>query len=489
MNGLGTNGREETVRGLARRVLGRFPQHLEADGRGKRLGVLVDALAADLERLGVSLAGVRRARRPTQADETLDLRRLGALHGLDDDELALLELRALPLAERVAALRARLVGLARLHAAGNGTVRALFEGAALAADLEPAGTVLHSADRFWHGLWCIDRLGADGAPRPVRLVLEETPLEERVTPPTPRHHGARWSLSRDGFGPAAVDVRVEALGERTLGVLAVQRERGVALGMSHLPPGETLVFGRDGEARLEGEDSLELADRAFVVTGGIYSEDGESPAVEWRFAGDAEPTDDSGDGSDSRVARFAVSTPFADLPDAARRRLELPVGTTHLAVFVRRRSFVAADAEVPAAHDLPRFDFGAFDRIGFAADEPTGEIAAEGPAEEQADDAPAATVSLAWAQHRPFSVRLWLPKHLRELAESAGMPPSDVLAGMRRAVRRVQPAGVEVDVVFVDDGLADDGLADDGLADDASDTLRPMPDDLAAAFEATTPQL
>jgi len=54
-------------------ILARFPQHLEATRRGKRLPVVVDALAGDLDVLATQLAAVRRAHRLADADELADL--------------------------------------------------------------------------------------------------------------------------------------------------------------------------------------------------------------------------------------------------------------------------------------------------------------------------------------------------------------------------------------------------------------------------------
>ncbi len=71
-------------------ILARFPQHLEANRRGKRLPVVVDALAGDLDVLAAQLAAVRRSHRLADADELADLWRLGALHGMAPGDFQIL---------------------------------------------------------------------------------------------------------------------------------------------------------------------------------------------------------------------------------------------------------------------------------------------------------------------------------------------------------------------------------------------------------------
>jgi len=91
-------------------ILARFPQHLEATRRGKRLPVVVDALAGDLDVLATQLAAVRRAHRLADADELADLWRLGALHGMAPGEFEILLGRFRRAGELLAALDAATTG-------------------------------------------------------------------------------------------------------------------------------------------------------------------------------------------------------------------------------------------------------------------------------------------------------------------------------------------------------------------------------------------
>ncbi|MET0396261.1 MAG: hypothetical protein ABW277_05525, partial [Longimicrobiaceae bacterium] len=76
--------------GRARSVLGRFPAHMEAGRGGKRLGEVVDSLAAGLDLLAADLAAVRRAHRLPHADTLRDVLLLGGLHGMGAGDLELL---------------------------------------------------------------------------------------------------------------------------------------------------------------------------------------------------------------------------------------------------------------------------------------------------------------------------------------------------------------------------------------------------------------
>jgi len=76
--------------GRARKILGRFPAHLEAPSPGKQLGEVTDALARDLEVQSADLAAIRRSHRLDDADEARDLWRIAARHGIARSEFAIL---------------------------------------------------------------------------------------------------------------------------------------------------------------------------------------------------------------------------------------------------------------------------------------------------------------------------------------------------------------------------------------------------------------
>jgi hypothetical protein len=224
-----------------RQILARLPSHLEPARPGKVLSAVVDALAQDLDVLAARLAAVRRAHRLGEADEIVDLLRIGALHGISAAEVELLFMRfarvrklmvdvekaagpdrdaaaealialwpvpaaepRLPLYAPVgggdlaaararllehataalrydrltAALQARIGAICMLHAQGNGTVQSVMAGAANALDLE-IGPVIHSDDRFWHAAPVHDRLRLT---RPVEVIGSDGGTSETAVP-------------------------------------------------------------------------------------------------------------------------------------------------------------------------------------------------------------------------------------------------------------------------------------------------------------------
>jgi hypothetical protein len=79
--------------GRAHTILSRFPAHLEATRAGKQLEVVADAGAADFDTQAVALGRIRRTHRIGEAEELVDVLRIGALHGITRSELALAEIR------------------------------------------------------------------------------------------------------------------------------------------------------------------------------------------------------------------------------------------------------------------------------------------------------------------------------------------------------------------------------------------------------------
>jgi hypothetical protein len=84
----------------ARSVLSRFPAHLDVARSGKQIAHVVDAIATDFESFASQVAGVRDAHRLSRAPTLRDLALLGALHGIGDDDLGLVAVKA----ERLQAL-------------------------------------------------------------------------------------------------------------------------------------------------------------------------------------------------------------------------------------------------------------------------------------------------------------------------------------------------------------------------------------------------
>jgi hypothetical protein len=80
-----------TGRGLT--ILKRLPAHFEATRAGKQFETVADAGALDLDSQAVALGRIRRAHRSGEAEELVDVLRIGALHGITRAELAVAELR------------------------------------------------------------------------------------------------------------------------------------------------------------------------------------------------------------------------------------------------------------------------------------------------------------------------------------------------------------------------------------------------------------
>jgi hypothetical protein len=78
------------VAGRAGKVLGRLPQHLEAQASGKLLGSVVTALVRDQDVQAADLQAIRRAHRVLDASELRDLLLHAGLHNLVRSEMAVL---------------------------------------------------------------------------------------------------------------------------------------------------------------------------------------------------------------------------------------------------------------------------------------------------------------------------------------------------------------------------------------------------------------
>jgi hypothetical protein len=62
-----------------------------------------------------------------------------------------------------------------------------------------------------------------------------------------------------------------------------------------------------------------------------------------------------------------------------------------------------------------------------------------------------ALVSLSWLEHRAFVVRLLIPRRFQILATEDDPEGVQVRQRVAQAVKRFQPAGVDVRVEFIDD--------------------------------------
>ncbi|HTG33686.1 MAG TPA: hypothetical protein VLB76_12230 [Thermoanaerobaculia bacterium] len=438
--------------GRTTRILSRFPAHLEAARPGKRLGAVTEALAGDLDVLAADLAGVRRSHRLGGAETAADLLLLAGLHGLGAAEMALLFRRELALPVLLDALRARVARTAAIHAAGNGTVRALLEGAANALDLDLAAPIRPSKDFFWHAAFVSDRLSSDPAPTAEVIGLEENPLRREKTPRVPRSHGDLFSVLRRGFDARALEVRIFGDSQGgTLGPMLVNRDEGRGIGyLGMVPAGKELLFTADGNVELDGEDASDLA---WSWHGACFATAGADTSQDFVFDGPGlTPV------QQARIARFATATPAAALAGNAEDpgpggKVDVPgieVGETRFAFFVREAHFVP----VGPVQELPRPLAAVFGRSVFAP--------AAG-----ASPPPAAEIELSWIENEAYAVRVLIPERFRDLDAAH---PETVLADVATALRRFQPAGVEVRLEFQEkhwvlgDGVLGEADAGDPLA-------------------------
>jgi hypothetical protein len=116
------------VTGRAGKVLGRLPQHLEAQTSGKLLGSVVTALVRDQDVQAADLQAIRRAHRVLEAPELRDLLLHAGLHNLVRSEMAVL--------------------FARL-ASAQAAYAALFDNVALDGDLAERETLAQQALQHW----------------------------------------------------------------------------------------------------------------------------------------------------------------------------------------------------------------------------------------------------------------------------------------------------------------------------------------------------
>jgi hypothetical protein len=372
-------------------------------------------------------------------------------------------------------VRTRVATICAIHPDGNGTVSALMTGAANALDLD-IEDIEHSEDRFWHAAIVRDRLrlsrpvlettpaGEREVAQPFTpgeevLAVEENPLRRDQTDPRGRRHGELFSVLRRGFERATLQIRVTGNGTHTMGPMVVNRDEGHGVGFTGaVPAGATLVLTEQGRALLDGSD---VTSRAYAWQGGCFAGSDAEAGRDFVFDGPGVDSD--------RVARFAVATPAGALDREflfPHSGLSVPmpgilVGETRLAFFVQQAHFSAL---VPGEGEAEPEVRGVTPRPGnaFAG----GSVFAAGPGESLPV---AAQVALSWLEHRAFTARLLLPARFRAL-EEAGAP---IAERVRQAVERFRPAGVAIEVVYVDDRwVLGEGMLSAGESDDPFVRLR-----------------
>ena len=372
-------------------------------------------------------------------------------------------------------VRERVDTTARIHAAGNGSVRALMRGAANALDLD-LGPIVHSSDRFWHAAPAQDRLrlrrpdssagrGPAIDPPTEYLGLEENPRQPAERGPHPREHAELFHYIRKGFDEALLEIRVRGIGERTVSPMIVNRDAGHGVGIfARVGDGQQLVFSEQGRVLLDGAD---ITSRAYAWRGACFAATVAASAVEGVAASGAERDFVFADAASADLqesaaseARFVTMTPAASLDREAQLpgsgdSLPMPsigVGKTRFAFFVQHGYFSASRPGAPPVSIVPgndpfgstppellqrmhlvtpRFGLGIADAAVFAG---SGDAAAQ--------------VSLHWLEHQAYCVRVLIPERFRGYDDSDGV---QVREQVGRALQRFRPAGIKVEVDFVED--------------------------------------
>jgi hypothetical protein len=479
-----------TARTLA--ILDRLPSHLQASDPGKLFVDVVDALSRELDVKSSQLGRTRRAHALGDAEEPTDLRLLALLHGLREDDFAVLRIRlerldelrrALPddaAVEQLPALlglepdafppfpaegigtgpaRVRLVAAlsalvsfrselellrrsirsaVALHRNGNGSVQTLLGAGASALALEIVD-VDDSADRYWHVARCRDLL---------RLVRPEPP---DTVPPTTELEPAEdvLALEENPFQAKEIDpvdrrhgavfrVTRSGLDPVIVTVRVVGRgARTVRPFVVNLDTGFGVAYAGsvpDGqELRFESDGRVTLAGEnvarsSFAFRGGVFANLGASHPNDFSFA----PSDGQ--------ATYAVTEPVTDAlePDAAFPHAEgllegseMSLGESRWAFFVRVGHF--GRAAESAADELaePVLDAAVFDESVF---EPGAE--------------PSGAVGFAWEEREPFAARLWIPQRFSALDRENEVP---VRERVRLFLERYRAAGIHVYANYADD--------------------------------------
>lgn len=490
-------------------ILGRFPRHLELDGRGKRTGGVVSALAGDLDTQTGQVGDVRTAHRLPDTPTPTDLLRLGGLHGLADPALDPISRRmeaispvAAQLADDTAAIpdvdaavdaladlltadpddfaapgdggeprpaqrrlgqalaplgttSGRLEPLRRVvrstiaaHRTGNGTPSGVLSAAAGYLGLEVLH-VDHAEDRWWHLATCRDALA------PAPLNESETPRRDLLAleenPPRPEDVGP--TDRRHGEQFALVRGGLEAV-PVTVVVRGIE-DRTVAPMIVNVDTGSGVAFEdavpADGQLRFLADGRVQLdgtavGRRAYSFRGSVFADEGAPTATDFVFAHDADPA-------------TAPPRPV----DAV-----LPHHTAHWAVTEPVDDAFASDGSFPHADGLVEPVWLARGRTRWAVFVGAGTYALRWTSnarirsstprheagffdrtvfEPDPTGPPSLSVGLEWAEREPFAIRLWIPQRFEAL-DLEGLVT--IRERLRAVLDRHRAAGVHLSVAYAD---------------------------------------
>lgn len=344
------------------------------------------------------------------------------------------------------AARSSIAAAVAIHVDGNATVRALLHGAAnaLAMDL---GAIRSSPDRYLHAAFGLDRLTSQLAPSPGEsritparevIGLEENPRYRVQTDNMPRRHAELFEQLRRGFEHAALRVIITGESQHSHGPMLVNRDEGHGVGYAgQVPPGANLVFEEGGRVTL---DEVDVTSFSYAWRGACFADADNPHGNDFVFAAE-------GPEAGTFTASFAVGVPAKALDSDfvfphGGDSLPMPgvaVGRTRFAFFVQEahHSVAPHPPGAPTGRRVPpRPAVGFFDASVFAP----------GPAE---DRGPAAWLALSWLERKAHFVRLLIPPRFRLLEDDPEGP--EVRRRLALAVDRFKPAGVAVQVDFIDD--------------------------------------
>ena len=399
------------------------------------------------------------------------------------DRLGTAVTTALRYTARMEAARTRIQRICARHAAGNGTVAAVLEGAASALDLD-LGPLEHSADYFMHAAFARDRLSLTPPPLPPLtpngqprilgplapsaevLGLIENPLRRVGTDPVARASGELFQLIRRGFERALLRVLVTGMGETvplTFTPMLVNRDEGRGVGFAGaVPPGSVLEMDEDGRVKLDGVDVTSFA---FGFQGATFA-DASAPDPAHDAAYDGAGTifvEGVPPGALDRGFLFPHAGESMTMPGVA-------VGVTRLAFFTGDAYFAGGDDLTPVPV-TPRPFQGVFDQS----------VAAPDPG---ADRPKSALVALSWIEHEAYKIRLVIPPRFR--AFDADPDATELRRRLAGALDRFRPAGIALEIGFIDDAWT---LGEGVLGDPDSSALAALTGGLALSPAPLEPVL
>ncbi|BDI04718.1 hypothetical protein [Sphaerotilus microaerophilus] len=518
----------------ADQILARFPLHLDAARRGKRLGEATAALAQDLDTLAAALAAVRRAHRLADADEMADLLRLAALHGMGRPEFEVLLQRQ----------RRTRVLLAALQVASDDATRTATADALLAlwAPQAPAPRLLPlyaDPDAPDDTARAAQRLAAQ-----VVLTLRQARLNDALRGRIAR--SAAIATHGNGTVQALMEAAANAL-DLAIGPIQhsadrfwhaarvtdrLRLARPTADASVELQPADELLGLEENPLERSSTDAtprrhaelFTLTRRGFErallrvqITGEadrsvapmlVNRDEGHGIGYDARLAAGAELMfQEDGrvllDGADVTANAFAWQGACFAGDDASEQADFVFAGSglgprqkparfatfTPPAALDREAAYPSDGASLP----MPGIAVGVT-RLAFFVREAHAAALAGSPAQPRVvtprhgqaifdasvfaapplPNAPAARVALSWLEHRAFAVRVLIPPRLRLWRDGAEDPDGVLtLQAVARALERHRPAGVELRVEYIDERwILGQGTLTSGIDDDLIEQLR-----------------